>query len=57
MYHPNKLDQQIENLRTLQQSYDELANRATYANITDETEAVQAVDDITAEIYVVPNNE
>ena len=57
MKHPNELDQQLDNLRTLQQSYDVLADRATYANITNEAEAVQAIDDITAEIYVVPNNE
>ena len=33
MYHPNELDQQIENLRTLQQSYDAVAGAAEAYNV------------------------
>ncbi len=51
------LTQAINEMRNMRESYNELANRATYANITDEVEAVQAIDDITAEIYVLSNNE
>ena len=42
MEHPNELDQQLENLRTLQQSYDILANNAVSSAVAGELESGKA---------------
>lgn len=42
MYHPNELDQQIENLRTLQESYDQIAGAAEAYN-TGKVQLAQAI--------------
>lgn len=50
MVHPNELDQQIDNLRTLQESYDAITGAITFTNPED---ARQSAIDIAEEIYQI----